>query len=120
MVRERADYPVIEWRDFKWEKNLIVVRDEVAKQTTRRAGSHRDALVSGLINLIISRRSPFDVRAGESLLILLFKTRANRTLGLSLSAYLVRRLGITPANERTLGTPTRPYADTPKRSSLAA
>ena len=36
MVRERADYPVIEWRDFKWEKNLIVVRDEVAKQTRAR------------------------------------------------------------------------------------
>jgi hypothetical protein len=30
MVRERADYPVIEWRDFKWKKKLIVVRDEVA------------------------------------------------------------------------------------------
>jgi hypothetical protein len=36
MARERADYPVIEWRDFKWEKNLIVVRDEVAKQTRAR------------------------------------------------------------------------------------
>jgi hypothetical protein len=42
MVRERADYPVIEWRDFKWEKNLIVVRDEVADYlpplTVRRSG----------------------------------------------------------------------------------
>jgi site-specific recombinase XerD len=36
MVRERADYPVIEWRDFKWKKKLIVVRDEVAKQTRAR------------------------------------------------------------------------------------
>jgi hypothetical protein len=59
------------------------------------------AYMSGLINLIISRRSPFDIRAGESQSILLFKTGANRTLGLSLSAYLVRRLGKTPANERT-------------------
>ena len=36
MVRERADYPVIEWRDFMWKKKLLVVRDEVAKQTRAR------------------------------------------------------------------------------------
>src|SRR5215472_14084420 len=36
MVRERADYPVIEWRDFLWSKELPVVRDEVAKQTRAR------------------------------------------------------------------------------------
>ena len=36
MVRERVDYPVIEWRDFLWNKELLVVRDEVAKQTRAR------------------------------------------------------------------------------------
>jgi hypothetical protein len=36
MVRERADYPVVEWRDFLWKKELLVVRDEVAKQTRAR------------------------------------------------------------------------------------
>jgi hypothetical protein len=36
MVRERAKDPVIEWRDFLWKKKLIVVRDEVAKQTRAR------------------------------------------------------------------------------------
>jgi hypothetical protein len=36
MVRERADYPVVEWRDFLWNKELLVVRDEVAKQTRAR------------------------------------------------------------------------------------
>jgi hypothetical protein len=36
MVRERADYPVVEWRDFFWNKKLLVVRDEVAKQTRAR------------------------------------------------------------------------------------
>jgi hypothetical protein len=36
MVRERADYPVIEWRDFLWNRKLLVVRDEVAKQTRAR------------------------------------------------------------------------------------
>jgi hypothetical protein len=36
MVKERADYPVIEWRDFLWNKELLVVRDEVAKQTRAR------------------------------------------------------------------------------------
>jgi hypothetical protein len=36
MVRERADYPVVEWRDFLWKKNLLVVRNEVAKQTRAR------------------------------------------------------------------------------------
>jgi hypothetical protein len=35
-VRERADDPVIEWRDFLWKKKLIVMRDEVAKQTRAR------------------------------------------------------------------------------------
>jgi hypothetical protein len=36
MAKERADYPVIEWRDFLWNKELLVVRDEVAKQTRAR------------------------------------------------------------------------------------
>jgi hypothetical protein len=36
MIRERANDPVIEWRDFLWKKKLIVVRDEVAKQTRAR------------------------------------------------------------------------------------
>jgi hypothetical protein len=36
MVRERADYPVVEWRDFLWNKKLLIVRDEVAKQTRAR------------------------------------------------------------------------------------
>jgi hypothetical protein len=31
MVREDGDDPVLEWRDFLWKKNLIVVRDAVAK-----------------------------------------------------------------------------------------
>jgi hypothetical protein len=36
IIRERAKDPVIEWRDFLWKKGLIVVRDEVAKQTRAR------------------------------------------------------------------------------------
>jgi hypothetical protein len=36
MVRERSDYPVVAWRDFLWNKKLLVVRDEVAKQTRAR------------------------------------------------------------------------------------
>lgn len=36
MVKERAGDPVIEWPDFLWKKKLIVVRDEVAKQTRAR------------------------------------------------------------------------------------
>jgi hypothetical protein len=36
MIRERAKDPVIEWRDFLWKKRLIVVRDEVGKQTRAR------------------------------------------------------------------------------------
>jgi integrase len=36
MIREHADDPVIEWRDFLWRKKLIVVRDDVAKQTRAR------------------------------------------------------------------------------------
>jgi hypothetical protein len=36
IIRERSKDPVIEWRDFLWKKGLIVVRDEVAKQTRAR------------------------------------------------------------------------------------
>jgi hypothetical protein len=36
MVREDGDDPVLEWTDFLWKKKLIVVRDEVAKQTRAR------------------------------------------------------------------------------------
>jgi len=36
MIKDRADDPVVEWRDFLWRKKLIVVRDEVAKQTRAR------------------------------------------------------------------------------------
>jgi integrase len=36
MIRERAKDPVVEWGDFLWKKRLIVVRDEVAKQTRAR------------------------------------------------------------------------------------
>jgi hypothetical protein len=38
----------------------------------------------------------------KSLLVLLFKTEANRTLGLPLSAYRVRRLGKTPSQRKYL------------------
>jgi hypothetical protein len=36
MIRERTKDPVLEWRDFPWQKGLIVVRNEVAKQTRSR------------------------------------------------------------------------------------
>ena len=36
MIRERTKDPVIEWQDFLWKQELIVVRDEVAKQTRSR------------------------------------------------------------------------------------
>lgn len=36
MIKDRADDPVVEWRDFLWRKKLIVVRNEVAKQTRAR------------------------------------------------------------------------------------
>jgi len=36
MIRERVGDPVIEWPDILWKKKLIVVRNEVAKQTRAR------------------------------------------------------------------------------------
>jgi hypothetical protein len=36
IIRERVGDPVIAWPDFIWTKKLIVVRDEVAKQTRAR------------------------------------------------------------------------------------
>jgi hypothetical protein len=36
IIKEHGNDPVIEWRDFLWKKKLVVVRDEVAKQTRAR------------------------------------------------------------------------------------
>ena len=36
IIKEHDNDPVIEWRDFLWKKKLVVVRDEVAKQTRAR------------------------------------------------------------------------------------
>jgi hypothetical protein len=36
MIKERTIDPVIEWRDLLWKTGLIVVRDEVAKETRSR------------------------------------------------------------------------------------
>jgi hypothetical protein len=52
MVRERADYPVIEWRDFLWNKQLLVVRNEVAKQTRARDKLRYVPLESATIRLL--------------------------------------------------------------------
>ena len=52
MVRERADYPVVEWRDFVWKKKLLVVRDEVAKQTRAHDKLRHVPLEKATVNLL--------------------------------------------------------------------
>ena len=38
LVREYAEDQVLEWEDVDWQKQLITVRQEVAKQTSRKMG----------------------------------------------------------------------------------
>jgi site-specific recombinase XerD len=41
MLKEYADDEVLHWSDIDWDKKLITIRDEVAKQTTRKMGDRR-------------------------------------------------------------------------------
>jgi integrase len=41
LVREYAEDQVLQWEDINWQKQLITVRDEVAKQTSRKMGNRR-------------------------------------------------------------------------------
>jgi len=40
-VREYAEDQVLKWEDVDWQKQLITVRHEVAKQTSRKMGNRR-------------------------------------------------------------------------------
>jgi hypothetical protein len=53
MVREHADDPVVEWTDFAWKKELIVVRDEVAKQTRAQDKVRYVPIESATVKLLI-------------------------------------------------------------------
>src|ERR1700752_79324 len=39
LVREYAEDQVLRWEDINWQKQLITVRHEVAKQTSRKMGN---------------------------------------------------------------------------------
>jgi integrase len=41
LVREYAEDQVLKWEDVDWQKQLITVRHEVAKQTSRKMGNRR-------------------------------------------------------------------------------
>jgi hypothetical protein len=41
LVREYTEDQVLRWEDFNWQKELITVRHEVAKQTSRKMGNRR-------------------------------------------------------------------------------
>ena len=41
LVREYAENQVLRWEDVDWRKQLITVRHEVAKQTSRKMGNRR-------------------------------------------------------------------------------
>jgi integrase len=41
LVREHAEDQVLRWEDINWQKQLITVRHEVAKQTSRKMGNRR-------------------------------------------------------------------------------
>jgi len=53
LVKDYASDKVLDWSNINWEKRLITVPDDVAKQTTRKSGDRRfipmeDALISWL------------------------------------------------------------------------
>jgi len=41
MLKEYADDEVLQWSDIDWDKKIVTIRDEVAKQTTRKLGDRR-------------------------------------------------------------------------------
>jgi hypothetical protein len=41
LVREYAEDQVLKWEDVDWQKHLITVRHEVAKQTSRKMSDRR-------------------------------------------------------------------------------
>ena len=41
LVRECAEDRVLRWEDINWQKQLITIRHEVAKQTSRKMGNRR-------------------------------------------------------------------------------
>jgi hypothetical protein len=41
LVREYAEDQVLRWEDINWQKQLITVRHEVAKQPSRKLGNRR-------------------------------------------------------------------------------
>ena len=41
LVREYAEDQVLKWEDVDWQKHLITIRHEVAKQTSRKMGNRR-------------------------------------------------------------------------------
>ena len=41
LVREYAADQVLRWEDINWQKQLITIRHEVAKQTSRKMGNRR-------------------------------------------------------------------------------
>ncbi|MBV8416653.1 MAG: hypothetical protein JO251_15705 [Verrucomicrobia bacterium] len=41
LVREYAEDQVLRWEDISWQKRLITIRHEVAKQTSRKMGNRR-------------------------------------------------------------------------------
>jgi len=41
LVKQYSDDSVLRWEDLNWQKQLVTVRDEVAKQTRRKTGNRR-------------------------------------------------------------------------------
>ena len=41
LVKQYGEDSVLRWEDLNWKKELVTVRDEVAKQTRRRTGNRR-------------------------------------------------------------------------------
>src|ERR1700692_1191250 len=64
LVREYAADQVLRWEDINWQKQLITIRHEVAKQTSRKMGNRRFIpMEAALLHLL----GPF--RQGEGRLI---------------------------------------------------
>ena len=49
LVREYTEDQVLKWEDVDWQKQLITVRHEVAKQTSRKIGNRRFIPMEGAL-----------------------------------------------------------------------
>jgi integrase len=75
LIRDYAEDQVLKWEDVDWQKHLITVRHEVAKQTPRKMGNRRFIPMEAAL---LHRLGPY--RKEEGLLIPLVDSAVRRRM----------------------------------------